>query len=124
MNRPYQEIAESVFPDFTTEETMERIHAMWNMSGPVPLPKFELHCPVCHSKEVLLKGALFHTRHKVSSNPFRCDIKFKCIICSFTWQHGLVVPREMAIQHDLNRTIHFRELKRAINDHLQSLKNQ
>lgn len=122
--KSYLKLVKPVFPEFTIEETMNRIHSKWEMSGPVPLPKFEVKCPVCSEKKPLLKGALFHTRRKVSSNPFRCDVKFKCIECSFVWAHGLVVPREMAVQHDFNRTIHFRELQRKINDHIKSLKNR
>jgi|AntRauTorcE11897_2_1112592.scaffolds.fasta_scaffold30407_3 hypothetical protein len=122
--KPYQQLVNSVFPEFTTEETMKRIRSMWDLSGPVPLPKFEIHCPVCDNNQILMRAALFHTRRKVSENPFRCDVKFKCCTCSYVWSHGIVVPKEMATQHDLNRNIHFRELKRAINNHLQTLQKQ
>lgn len=90
----------------------DRMAEMWDMSGPVPLPKFDPECPICHSTQILLKEALFHTRAKVSSHKFRCDIKFKCTTCSFVWKHGLVVPDEMAKQHTMNRMIHFREIQK------------
>ncbi|TYP92071.1 hypothetical protein LX73_2317 [Fodinibius salinus] len=83
------------FPEFTPEEVQERINKMWDMSGPVPLPKFDLQCGFCGHEEVLIKHLRYHMRNKNrSSNPHRCDVGMKCTLCSAVWQHGLVVPEE------------------------------
>jgi hypothetical protein len=84
------------FPDFTEKDVQKQISRMWDMSGPVPVPKFNPDCPYCAHDEVLLKHARFHLRNnKRSQNPHRCDIGMKCTACSAVWQHGLVIPEDM-----------------------------
>lgn len=84
------------FPEFTAESVLQVVSRMWDLSGRVPLPKFELNCPICSCDKILLKHWVYFIRKNAhSSNPHRCDVYMKCTDCSVVWQHGLVVPEEM-----------------------------
>lgn len=108
------------FPDFTTEQTKQRIDRKWDLTGPVPVPKFEPECPQCGQigeDLILMKSCKFFRKGVFGSdNPFRCNVKFKCFVCSCAWMHGVVVPEEMAREFELNKIIHWRKMKRLMNN--------
>jgi len=80
--------------NFTAAEIMERVKRFWDLSGPFPLPKWAVACPVCGFQDVLIKQCKFHVR---AENKYRCDVMFKCATCSAVWQHGVKVSKEMAL---------------------------
>lgn len=84
------------FPKFTTESVLDVVAKMWDLSGSVPLPKFQPHCAVCGHDQILCKHwKYFIHKSGGSSHPYRCDIWLKCTSCSYVWTHGIVVPEEM-----------------------------
>jgi len=84
------------FPNFNGKSVLKMVQKHWDFSHSVPLPKFELHCPICGHDEILLKHWVYFLRKNPrSANPHRCDVYMKCTACSAVWQHGLVVPEDI-----------------------------
>lgn len=82
----------NVFPLFNHEQAFARVAAHWRIDDtPLPLPRFQ---PQCCGGEVLLKDWRYHHRKTGSANPYRVDVRFKCLWCSRVWAHGIVVTRE------------------------------
>lgn len=89
----------------------------WNIE-PIPHPKHDVACPVCKRGTtrfgtVIIRAWNYHargTRHANKERDKRCDVSFKCTVCSYVWTHGIVVPeahfKRMA---DGKRGYHFRE---------------
>lgn len=63
------------------------------MSGPFPIPRDKMICPVCSDSEVFIKQCVFFKR---KDNDYRCDVSFKCTCCSHVWTHGVLVTKEKA----------------------------
>lgn len=68
----------------------------WDLSGPLPIPTWDLACPVCGAKRsegaIIGRAWKFHTRQTATPHPWRCDVSFKCASCAAVWAHGVVVP--------------------------------
>lgn len=79
--------------DFTKKEVLERVKRFWELTGPFPIPKQPVLCPVCRSDETMIKNCGFFKR---KPEDYRCDVTFKCTVCSNVWTHGVVVPKEMS----------------------------
>ena len=96
--------------NFTPEEIIERVKKFWDLSEVFPLPLKPVPCPECKSEETIIKQCRFFERLPKNKNNYRCDILFKCTVCSCVWQHGVKVPSEMAKpkMKDATRTIQFK----------------
>jgi hypothetical protein len=87
---------QNLSPAFTSEEIEVRAGEHWDLTGPLPLPKFEVVCPVCRSNEVQLRLFARTTQRKGGSkHPYRVNVSFKCTLCSCVWWHGVWVPKAM-----------------------------
>ena len=104
----YTPTVEDMFPDayqVDKEEVFRRVKERWDLTGPLPVPKWDVTCPICLAKmsEKGLQGRIwnFHMRGPDSRFPHRCDVSFKCRHCSFVMTFGVVVPEAM---HNKART--------------------
>lgn len=87
-----------LFPDV---DGMAATQRQWQID-PLPVPLFDLACPVCRRGStrfgtVLLRSWSYHSRGHAASNHDRlrrCDVSFKCTECAHVWVHGLVVPEQ------------------------------
>lgn len=81
----------------SAEEIHARVQSFWELSetnfGPVPLPGL-MRCPVCgvDDKDILIQHWRFHEKTGPSRVRYRCDVGFKCTICSNVWIHGVPIP--------------------------------
>lgn len=101
-----------MFPDI--DNVLDRVRESWDLDRELPVPKFDLQCPICNCGQIQLRQYSFHYRHKTGSrNPYRCDVSFKCTQCSLVWTHGVVVPEAMYKRHE-NEMIHWREAKEIL----------
>ena len=96
--------------NFTPEEVLERVRKFWDISGVFPVPLQPITCPVCKSNETIIKQCRFTERLPNPDKNYRCDMLFKCTVCSCVWQHGIKVTPEMAEPRlkGATRTIQFR----------------
>lgn len=109
----------NIFPSLTPEQIQHNIEQHWDMTRELPYPKFDITCN-CGAKasndEIQARQWSFHHRHGTgSSNPYRCDISFKCTKCSRVWTYGVVVPEEMWRKH-ANKRYHWREAKEILRE--------
>jgi hypothetical protein len=102
----------NLFPQFDAQTVQMRVEQYWDLSDKVPIPKFQPTCAVCGSDEILLKSWSFHQRKTGSHNPYRCDVRFKCTVCSYVWFHGVAVPREMYLNNQPNLVVHYKDYLR------------
>jgi len=88
--------------NLSEEQIFERVGKYWSLDGFFPLPKFHVKCPVCGAgdSEIIIREMTFTVRSG-SPRPFRCNVSFKCTRCSYSWVHGVVIPKEMASKHGL-----------------------
>jgi hypothetical protein len=85
-----------LFPDDHDGEALIRTQRVWDLSGPLPLPRYELRCPSCAIGHLAVKDWKFHSRSNVGSkHPWRCDTRLKCMTCGCVHIFGVVVPEEM-----------------------------
>jgi hypothetical protein len=101
----------NLFPQFDAQTVQMRVEQYWDLSDKVPIPKFQPTCAACGSDEILLKSWSFHKRK--SQNPFRCDARFKCTVCSYVWFHGVAVPREMYLNQGSKLVTHYKDYLRG-----------
>ena len=108
--------------DYTPDEVLKRVHRFWDLSGPFPVPRVRVCCPVCGFADVMIKQCKFFVKRP--SMKYRCDVMFKCTVCSAVWAHGLVVPKEMAqarlgggaqvITHTEGKTYFWRDMRKIV----------
>ena len=108
--------------NLTEQEIFNRVEKIWDLSGPFPLPYKLFLCPVCRANETIIKQCQFFKR---SGHNFRCDVAFKCTVCSAVWPHGVKVPEKMAAKGMKKSTLNvthltgplytWREMKEIIN---------
>lgn len=82
--------------DLTPTEVFERVCKVWDLSGDVPVPREEYHpfCPACTGERNILKAWQLH--HKETATwPWRCDVIFKCTICSYHFLFGVPITERM-----------------------------
>lgn len=103
-------------PPSSPAQLLERVERRWDLSGPVPVPRWDVECPSCRGTEVALRQCSFHYRHKTGSkSPWRCDVSFKCLECSLTFTFGVPVPQGM--YEAVPRTLGWREVKELLEEH-------
>lgn len=79
-----------LFPDIPAREVLATTRAMWDLSGPLPVPKGEwLRCPVCGAAPQPRYWRLHH--RPGATVPGRCDVSLKCTLCSHVWVHGVAL---------------------------------
>ena len=103
-----------LFPSYSPEEVFERVRRVWDIDSPYPMPKRELHCPVCQEGEWQIRFWRFFER-SMGGAKYRCDISMKCTICSNVTLFGIPVPKEtFEMQAERDEPIHWREVKANI----------
>lgn len=101
------------FPKVTKESEQTAVSRMWDLSGSVPLPEFEITCPACSHDEILPKHFVFSIKNNsYPHNPHRCNVFMKCTRCSMVWEHRLVVPESM--HPGRRKVILWREVKKEL----------
>lgn len=91
-----------LFPDAHSEGRDDRVAACWDLDWPLPIPRAPLLlCPCCSvgnpfpTPTLVLKDWKFHSRSDVGSKqPWRCDVRLKCVGCSAVLTYGVAVPRQ------------------------------
>lgn len=108
--------------DMSGEEVLNRVSEYWDLSKPIPIPKFRLRCPICGAddEDIILRFANIVQREVPSENRYRSNVSFKCTRCSFTWVHGVVIPEEMARRHGIEgakaKSFHWREIREMLEE--------
>lgn len=99
-----EEVYESMLPTNYVDELDDNLEKHWAFAyGNVPVPMFEVRCPVCNSEKIIQRKWTFHNRKRQgSSRPWRGDVHFKCAGCSYAWVHGVVVPEAVYRAHQRN----------------------
>lgn len=106
-------INDCLWDDLDPDEVLRNVAKMWDWSrGGIPLPRFTVHCPVCGLGTSKLSRVTFGMRD-TSPNPYRCDVSFKCIVCSAFWTHGVPVPHDVWSKH-ANRRYDWRTVRAAV----------
>lgn len=104
-----------LFPDMTKEEIENNVKAKWEIK-PLPQPKGDwLRCPVCGGKPHLRHWHFFmrHRGNEEGRISGRCDVGWKCTVCSNTWTHGVPVPSNMVKTYG-ESTMSWREGKKIL----------
>lgn len=118
---------EALFPDAWTDGKDERIAEHWDLSYPLPVPRVVPLCPMCGpftrgGGRLVLKDWKFHKRTRTGSKfPWRCDVRLKCVDCSYVPIYGIAIPQQMwehAYAHycQVNQWISWRKGKQVLID--------
>lgn len=112
---------DTMFPDAFSEGVDERVTAQWDLSGPLPIPRFPRYCPRCcigtvylysDDETLVVKDWRFHERRTSGSpEPWRCDVRMKCVRCSLVLSFGVKVPKPMHAAAPHKNWIGYREGK-------------
>lgn len=102
-----------MFPDEFEEGVDERVTDHWDLDWPLPVPRHPRVCPHCGSPMVL-KDWKFHTRDTGTTHPWRCDVRMKCIGCSFVPMYGVRIPQHMYDQAPRTGWINWRAGKKIL----------
>lgn len=115
---------EALFPDAHRQGMATRIAQAWDLSWPLPIPRFAMRCPRCCFPEapLVIKDWKFHVRKDTGSKaPWRVDVRLKCMDCSIVLIFGVALDEttyeaaRRAIPASLFRGwIHWREGKRVL----------
>lgn len=90
-------------PPESEQEVLARVQRVWDLSGEQPEHRPGLiKCPACRASDIQQRHTRFFLRrHKMDpeqhASPYRCDVSFKCRVCSMVWLHGVVVPKDMCL---------------------------
>lgn len=69
----------------------ERVAERWDMSLGLPLPRWDVDCPLCAGAPQI---RMWQVGPGGSANhPYRCVVHMKCRACSAVWAHALVIPQ-------------------------------
>lgn len=87
-----------LFPDAHRDGQDARIAAAWCLDYPLPVPARHrpLRCPVCGLGQMVLKDWRFHkVTQGGSKSPWRCDVRLKCLSCSYVPIFGITIPQAL-----------------------------
>lgn len=83
----------TLFPDAWQVGLTPRAHDKWDLTFPLPVPRFRPMCQACGEFFLMIKDWKFHMRVRTGSDaPWRCDVRMKCPGCAFVVSFGVVVP--------------------------------
>jgi hypothetical protein len=79
------------------DATRALVRAQWEfVGGRVPVPKFDIRCPVCGAGHGLLSySSITYSQRYGGTLPCRAEPAFKCCACSAWWRHAIPVDREV-----------------------------
>lgn len=95
--------ARFLFPNISSESVIDRVKMRWDLSGPLPVPMWDVKCPICGalmSNDGIQAREWRFREQPTSTNPYRCDVALKCTECSYMWRHGLVITEVMYKQQE------------------------
>ena len=78
--------------DNKPENPILECYKFWDMSGDFPVPKGDFNC-FCGGKNVIRQISWMSKSD--SPSKYRCNISFKCTVCSAVFVCGVVVPKVM-----------------------------
>ena len=84
-------LTKRLFPEISRDTVLKRIEENWDFTYGIPLPKFDLICPICKSSEVMARAWKYHKRVGSKTSPYRCDFSAKCTRCSFVMTWGVLL---------------------------------
>lgn len=115
-------MTQNLFPAYPCEEVLKRVARMWTIGEDdlFPLPKFVVRCPVCGSTDIQARNWQFAYRD-AGGCRYRCNVSFKCTVCSNVWTHGVVIPERMFRKHvrdnpHRTRLYHWREVRKILEE--------
>lgn len=95
---------DTMFPDAFAEGVDKRVAYYWDLTGPLPLPRFRRYCPRCNiardflfreDESLVVKDWKFHERRSSgTSQPYRVDVRLKCVRCSLVLSFGVRVSAD------------------------------
>ena len=109
---------QNIFPAY--KNVIDRVKGKWKLCY-FPLPKFTIKCPVCGSEDIQARNWQFVYRD-VGGHKYRCNVSFKCTVCSFVFTFGLVIPEKLYKMHlDTvgSKIYHWREVKKWFDEMVQ-----
>lgn len=99
------------------ESVLDRVRKRWDLDAIVPTPKWDVECPVCDNNDTLAKMWTFFKKKsgvEESRHIYRCDVVFKCQICSFNFTFGVPIPEKMFESHNHRGRYRWREVKEML----------
>jgi len=111
---------QDIFPGYDEAEVLRRVAERWTIGDDdlFPLPKFEIRCPVCGSADVQARNWQFVYRD-AGGAKYRCNVSFKCTVCSHVMTSGVVVPERMYKKHlssPGSKLYHWRDAKAKLEE--------
>lgn len=73
----------------------ERTTTIWDLSGPLPIPRHALSCWACGGVLVVKDWKLHQRKNVGSTRPWRCDVRLKCMTCGLVPTFGVLVSEQM-----------------------------
>lgn len=77
----------------TADEVLAATDVMWDLSGPFPMPRDDIRCPVCRCDALMIRNWKYHVRPPHATLRWRCDVNLKCCACAAIWTHGVAVSQ-------------------------------
>lgn len=81
-----------LFPDAHDGDLRARVESFWNLDYLLPTPHEAISCSICGGAFVV-KDWLLHER-RGKANPYRCDVRTKCVGCSEVRLYGVWLPED------------------------------
>jgi hypothetical protein len=77
----------------------------WDQTTIFPVPKFKVRCPQCETdlpQNIILKNWSYFqkTDNRVAGRHHRCDVYFKCMLCSYVFWFGVNITEETWLAAD------------------------
>lgn len=109
----------TLFPDWTAEDVAAAVEECWDLSGALPVPKFEPSCFACGITGVHARLWRFHERNSPTPGRFRyrCSVSVKCVGCGLVSTFGVVLTDEQFrrfVPRGRDRTVQWRDAKRLL----------
>jgi hypothetical protein len=92
--------AQAYTPGYAPEDACARVAQMWDISGPFPLPRWEMGClcgAMASEGGIQIRSWQFMTQAN-RPHPWRCNVSTKCTQCSLVLMYGLIIPEDYYAQ--------------------------
>ena len=96
--------------DSKPKDVLKQCETMWDWSSGIPFPRWDMKCLSCGGEIHTLHIVHFHVKND-SPHRFRCRLSFKCSTCSAANNFGVVIPEELAKQHNYQATYFHNDLR-------------